>query len=167
MRTIILIRHAKSSWDNPGQPDFERTLNERGKRNAAEMAIRLRKRLPEIDLFVSSTATRAKKTAELFMKEYKSDSDKLMLVPELYQAEPDSFLSTISGLSDVYQSVAIFAHNPGITYFINRLTQVHIDHLPTCGIFAVCSTLETWIVFEEAEKEFLFFDYPKAAADQA
>ena len=72
------------------------------------------------------------------------------------------FFEVIKELHDQYEHVAIFAHNPGITDFANRLCKdVSIDEMPTCSIFAVESTIEKWSNFKEAEKKFLFFDSPK------
>jgi phosphohistidine phosphatase len=71
MKSILMIRHAKSSWDDPGQPDFDRPLNERGKQDAPSMAKRLLEKSVAIDAFISSPAKRARKTASLFAAEYK------------------------------------------------------------------------------------------------
>ncbi len=162
MKTLFLIRHAKSSWDNTVLNDFDRPLNERGKKNAPEMAKRLIKKKIEIDLFVSSPAERAKKTAELFSKEFSQEKDKILFVHELYHAAPNVFNTVISHLDNKYKTVAVFAHNPGITEFANLLTEARIDNMPTCSIFAVRADIENWDAFRESKKEFLFFDYPKS-----
>ena len=73
MKTLLLIRHAKSSWDDPGLSDYERPLNDRGKKDAPMMAERLYERGIKIDAFISSPARRARKTAEQFVKQYKKD----------------------------------------------------------------------------------------------
>ena len=81
MKTLFLIRHAKSSWDDIGLPDFERPLNERGKYDAPQMAKRIKDKKIEIDAFVSSPAKRARKTAEIFMDVYDENKKKLVLSP--------------------------------------------------------------------------------------
>ena len=161
MKTIILIRHAKSSWAIMGQPDEERTLNERGKKDAPEMAKRLKEKNGSIDLFISSPANRAKKTAGIFAKAYKRDKDEIIFRDELYGASENVFNDVIATADNKFKSIAIFSHNPGITDFACQLTDTRIDNIPTCGIFAIKADCEKWKNFKEAEKEFWFFDYPK------
>ena len=160
MKTLLLIRHAKSSWDAPGLSDFDRPLNERGKKDAAEMAKRLKEKI-DIDLFVSSPAKRARKTAKLFAEEYGTKKDDISLVEDLYAATMPAFQKTVIELNNKYNTVALFSHNPGITEFANSLTNVRIDDMPTCSIFAVHADIDKWESFSNAEKKFLFFDYPK------
>ncbi|MFI5154651.1 MAG: SixA phosphatase family protein [Chitinophagales bacterium] len=161
-KTIFLVRHAKSSWENVGMPDFDRPLNERGRKDAPEMARRLIKRSYGIDFFLSSPAKRAKKTAELFMKEFGANEKKILFLPSLYHATPRDFEEAIASLDNRFDRVAIFSHNPGISEFATSLTDVHIDDMPTCGIFGLSVASDAWKKFNHAEKNFLFFDYPKA-----
>jgi phosphohistidine phosphatase len=163
MKTLLLVRHAKSSWDNTILGDFERPLNERGKHDAPLMAKRIKDNKIEIDAFVSSPAKRAKKTAELFMNEFDVKSKKLILVPSLYEAALEDFYETIEHLKDKYGTVALFAHNPGITDFINSLQSSSLYDMPTCGVYGVKIKIKKWEEFRKAKKEFLFFDYPKNA----
>jgi len=165
MKTLILVRHAKSSWDDAGLSDFERPLSERGKKDAPAMADRLYERGIKIDAFVSSPARRAKKTAEQFAKKYKKEKDDLVLKTELYMASDEAFNSVVEKLNDDIDCVAIFSHNPGITDFANSLTDAKTDNIPTCGIFALSIEAKKWIKFKEAKKKFLFFDYPKALVE--
>ncbi len=161
MKTLLLVRHAKSSWDAPGLSDFDRPLNDRGKKEAPQMAKRLKEKTPEIDLFVSSPAKRARKTAKYFAEEYGLKKDDIQLVDELYMATSSAFEKTITALKDKNKTVAFFSHNPGITEFANSLTNVRIDDMPTCSIIAIHINADQWSDFEKAEKKFLFFDYPK------
>lgn len=162
MKHILIIRHAKSSWDDPGQPDFERPLNDRGKRDAPQMAQRLIARSIDIDAFLSSPAKRARKTATLFAEEYKIDKDTIYLVPELYHASPEQLFEAISQAPEQANTIAVFSHNPGITEFVNLLTEVRIDDMPTCAIFGAQVDTAQWATFREASKTFWFFDYPKS-----
>jgi len=161
MKTLILVRHAKSSWDHAGLSDAERPLNERGKKDAPEMAQRLKERGVEIDAFVSSPAKRAKRTARYFAEAYGREKDDLQLVEDLYLATAEAFRGTVSSLDDKHASAALFSHNPGITEFASSLSNVHVDDMPTCAVFAVQSEAETWSEFLRSEIKFLFFDYPK------
>lgn len=162
MKSVLLVRHAKSSWDTPGVPDFERPLNDRGKHDAPYMAKRLLAKEISIDSFISSPAKRAKKTAALFAAEYGIGKEQVILIPELYQSSPAIFFSAISNAPPTANHIAIFAHNPNITEFANLISSTTIDDMPTCSIFAVKADIKQWPEFENAEKEFWFFDYPKA-----
>ncbi len=162
MKTLLLVRHAKSSWADSSISDFERPLNNRGKHDAPEMAKRLKAKKLGIDLFVSSPAMRAKKTAELFMRELDAKSKDLFLAKDLYEAPADNFYATIESLPDNKDAVAMFAHNPGITNFINAIGLTSLIEMPTCGIYAITVDTQHWADFENSEKKFLFFDYPKA-----
>ena len=161
MKSLLIVRHAKSSWDLSTPNDFDRPLNDRGKKDAPAAAKRLIKKGIQIDAFISSPAKRAKKTAKYFMAEYGLDKDKIILIPELYEAHYTVFYDVIRDLNDKYQSAAIFSHNPGITEFVNTLSEMKIDNMPTCAVFAVHADIESWQQFKEAEKKFWFFDYPK------
>lgn len=161
MKTLYLIRHAKSSWGDPGLPDFERPLNERGRSDAPEMAKRLLAKKIKIDAFVSSPAKRAKKTCKLFCKEFKGNEDDIIFKDELYNASAETFFRVIDSLDNDHRRVAIFSHNPGITDFVNRLCKdVTIDEMPTCAVFSVEADIKNWQDFSNAEKKFLFFDHP-------
>ena len=162
MKKLIVVRHAKSSWALIGQKDFDRPLNERGKKDAPEMAKRLLDAEVKIDAFVSSTAKRALKTCKAFVEAYRRDKEEIILVDELYHAPSSVFYETIENFNDANMAVAVFAHNPGITDFVNSLCRdVHIDNMPTCAVFAVQADVTGWKEFGAAEKKFLFFKYPK------
>ena len=161
MKTLILVRHAKSNWDNMGMDDIDRPLNERGKEDAPVMAKRLKDKKIDIDIFISSPAKRAHKTCKYFAKEYDLDKKDIVLVDKLYGTSVIAFLEVISKLNDKHKSAIIFSHNPGITEFANTLTTVHVDNMPTCSMFAVQANISHWSEFSKSEKDFLFFDYPK------
>jgi phosphohistidine phosphatase len=163
MKNLLVIRHAKSSWDNFTQPDFDRPLNDRGNRDAPVMAKRLLKREVAIDAFVSSPANRALTTATYFAEAYDKKLKHIVQVDILYHAEVNVFYKVIDELDDHFKTVAIFSHNPGITEFVNSLTNTRIDNMPTCGIFAVKASIKNWKHFAAEKKDFWFFDYPKLA----
>lgn len=165
MKKLILVRHAKSDWGNPGLDDIDRPLNERGKKDAPAMAKRLLDKEVKIDLIVSSPAKRAAKTARFFAEAYDIKKQDILYLPELYLASPAVFMGVINGLKTKADAVAVFSHNDGITAFANQLTNTRIDNIPTCGVFAVKADCKDWSGFEEAEKTFWFFDYPKAGLD--
>lgn len=161
MKTIYVVRHAKSSWGDLTLPDYDRPLNERGQKNAPEMARRLLDKHIQLDAFVTSTAKRALQTASHFIKIYGRPLEELLLREELYHAPASVYSQVLSSLPDEFQSVAIFGHNPGITAFVNTLTTTRIDDMPTCGVFAVTADTDQWASFPLSRKSFLFFDAPK------
>ncbi|MBC7850954.1 MAG: histidine phosphatase family protein [Chitinophagaceae bacterium] len=162
MKSVIAVRHSKSSWGDSNLDDFERPLNERGKREAPEMARRLASRGIQPDYFLSSSAKRARKTAIAFAEELNFPKERIELKRELYLASAQEMFAAIAKCPESTDTVIFFSHNPGITEFVNRLTSVRTDNMPTSAIFAVSSACNDWPSFELAAKEFLFFDYPKA-----
>ncbi len=163
MKELLVIRHAKSSWANLGQDDFDRPLNERGIKDAPEMARRLTARSILIDTFISSTAKRALSTATYFAEAFQKTVNDIIQKQELYHAPPERYYQVIKKTNPLINTIAIFAHNPGITDFVNSLGTTQIDNMPTCGVFAVKLHITEWSEFITCKKEFWFFDYPKLA----
>ena len=161
MKHLLLVRHAKSSWGDLSIKDFDRPLNDRGKNDAPMMAKRLLKRGITIDAFISSPAKRARRTAELFVKEYKASKDQIIFFDALYLAGSSAFSEVIAKTDDRFGTIAVFSHNEGITEFANSLTDTKTDNIPTCGVFAVSIKAKNWSDFPGAKKEFWFFDFPK------
>ena len=161
MKTLILVRHAKSDWKAAYEDDFDRPLNDRGKRDAVNMAERLHQKGVQIDLILTSPARRARKTARAFAQRYGLDTVKTIEVPELYLADAREISVVVAGLSDETDTVAVFGHNPGFTVFANAQEVVRIDEMPTCSILALSINAEHWSAFDRSEKKFLFFDRPK------
>ena len=161
MKQILIIRHAKSSWAEIGQRDVDRPLNERGKRDAPEMARRIFKKSIVINAFISSPAKRALSTTQLMMDELKMKDDQLLIIPELYHAPPSVILSAINSASNEWNTIAIVCHNPGITIFANMIQSLSIDNVPTCGMLALKADVNAWQDVSENNMRFEFFDYPK------
>jgi|SRR4051812_46471161 phosphohistidine phosphatase len=161
MKQVLLIRHAKSSWGDPSQKDIDRPLNDRGHKDAPKMAERLIDKKVKIEGFYSSPAKRAISTCKYFIKAYNKKEKNIIEVSQLYEPQIVNFYNTIKEADNDFDTIAIFSHNPGITAFTNELTNVHVDDMPTCGIFAVKADIKKWNEFEEAEKLFWLFDYPK------
>jgi len=162
MRSVLLVRHAKSSWDDSMMADFDRPLDERGKRDAPLMAKRLLGKNIAIDYFLSSPARRARKTAMYFLKAYGFDDTRLAFHQFLYLPAHHAFIEAIASAPDEFHHIALFSHNPGITDFANSLTDaVRIDNIPTCGVFGITLQIKHWKDFSSGKPEFWFFDAPK------
>lgn len=160
MKTLLLIRHAKSSLELD-TTDFDRPLNKRGKADAPMMAKRLHNKMTELSIILSSPAVRAFTTAKYFAEEYGIRNKDIIVVPLLYLAKPEVYKTVIEVLDDALTHVAIFGHNPGITDFANSLTNVQVDDMPTCAIYTVQSMASKWKYFLQETSSFQFFDYPK------
>lgn len=160
MKTLLLVRHAKSSHNFGFSSDFDRPLNDRGFREASEMGKKLFKKKIQIDQFISSPAIRAKTTAELFAAEYDRKMKEIIFIPSLYHAGSPNFLSVVNSLDDNIYHAALFSHNPGITEFASSLTNTQIIHMPTCSVFAVSAEIDRWTDFGTADKQFVFFYKP-------
>lgn len=160
MKTLYLVRHAKSSWKNPDLSDKERPLNKRGIRDAPFMGVKLKemKLLPE--LIISSDAVRAKKTAYAIAKEIDYDKDNIVLTDEIYEASTMELLTIIKELNQEFKSIMMFGHNPALTGLHNYLTKHYIDNIPTCGITAIRFENQ-WADINERSGNFLFFIFPK------
>src|SRR6056297_1598790 len=108
MKTLLIIRHAKSSWDNPDLPDVERPLNKRGFRDAPFMAKLIAEKVPKPDLFLSSPATRASTTAKYFAEAYNLEENRIEIKELIYDRGPKQILYMLSELDDEINSVALF-----------------------------------------------------------
>jgi len=133
MKTVFLVRHAKSSRDDISVPDKDRPLADRGRRDAPEMGKRLAQRGVKPDLIVSSPALRARSTAELIAEKLGYRRRDVVIEERLYGGEADDLLDVIHGLDDEVNSVMLFGHNPELTEFAHRISS-QITHLPTCAV---------------------------------
>jgi phosphohistidine phosphatase len=161
-RVLVMVRHAKSSWANPLQSDFERPLNHRGEEDAPAMGNRLKDMDVVPDLMVSSTAKRAKQTVKKLAVSLGYSADNIKWEEKLYHCIPSVFEEVIFETADDINTLLIVAHNPGITEFINQLSpDFSLDHMPTCGVVAVRFDARDWSEFSAAKKQVLLFEYPK------
>jgi phosphohistidine phosphatase len=161
MKTLILIRHAKSSWKNPGLPDRDRPLNKRGKRDAPVMAEHLAERGIEVDRVISSPTTRALATAEVITEEIGFPWNEIIVDERLYHADALELLEVIRNLDDHLDCVMCFGHNPGLTDLVHHLSPHYIDNVPTCGVVELKFDVDTWALVGEIEPLEVDFDYPK------
>jgi len=160
-RTLVLIRHAKSSWANPLQSDFERPLNDRGKHDAPEMGKRLKKLGITPDLIISSTAKRTRQTAKKIAEELGYNTDDIKWEEKLYHCVPSVFEEVIFEVSDRIRTIFIVAHNPGITEFVNQLSpEFSIDNMPTCGIVGAQVDTDEWNTFSISKRNIFLYEYP-------
>lgn len=161
MKKILFVRHAKSSWSDMSMQDHDRPLNSRGKRDAPKMAKRCYDMQLPIDLLVSSTAVRAHTTAKMFQQAYNLKND-IQLESILYHGDVSDYEEVITRLNDEINAIAIFGHNPGLTYLANELdSNRYIDNVPTSGVVMAEFNSDFWEDFTVAKSIFKDFYYPK------
>lgn len=168
MKTLYLIRHAKSSWDDLDLTDLERPLNERGKRDAPRMGKRLKEKNIFPDLMLTSPAKRAYETCKVIAKILGHSEEKIKTDQRLYHASEDQLLKVIQEIQDLNDNeevVFIFGHNPGLTDFANSLLNQTIDNIPTCGVIAANVRVKLWKETKFGSGEMKFFDFPKRKPD--
>jgi len=161
MKTLYLLRHAKSSWNFDELSDQERPLNDRGRDDAPRMGQALAKRDIKPDLIVSSPAVRAMSTAALVARELDYPHDKIAVEPGIYQAEVDDILGIIHNLPESADSVILVGHNPTFTDTVNTLSPSSINEMPTAAVVCLRFDCNSWEQVSRANAEFYFYDYPR------
>ncbi len=161
MKRLVLIRHAKSSWDNPRLDDFDRPLNKRGTRDAPMMGERLAKAGVKPDVIVSSPANRAITTARVIADAVGYDSAAIRQAEQIYEASIHDLLDVIHQLPDGADLAFMFGHNPGFTRLSYHLSGEDVDNIPTCGVFTIDFPVESWTAVKEDKGVFVSFDFPK------
>jgi phosphohistidine phosphatase len=167
MKTLYVIRHAKSSWDDLNLSDFERPLNDRGKRDAPRMAVRLKLKGIIPDVVIASPAKRAFATAKRISKVIGFPKDKIKTDRELYHAGEETILSVIRTIKEKHNIAFVVGHNPGLTDFVNTLRNddLDIENIPTCGIVAFEIDIASWEQLQWGSARVTWFDYPKSKDD--
>jgi phosphohistidine phosphatase len=164
MKTLFLIRHAKSSWATIGLRDFDRTLELRGHNDAPRMAKHLKKLGAKPDLIVTSPAVRARMTAEYFAKEFNISPEDIDNQQDIYEADVSTIAHIIRELPDSVDTVLMFGHNPTFTYIADGFSKIdRFENVSTCGIVQIQSDTEggTWENFNPKTAEVKGFWYPK------
>ena len=169
MKPLYLIRHAKSSWDDPELSDFDRPLNKRGQKDAPRMGKRLKEKRVTPDRMITSPAVRALATCKEIARVLGFAEEKIITDRRLYHADEDQILKVIKELKDSPRDseeiVMLFGHNPGLTEFANSLLNETIDNIPTTGVVAATLNIDHWkdALFGCGTMD--FFDFPKKDND--
>jgi phosphohistidine phosphatase len=150
MKTLFLMRHAKSSWKESNISDHDRPLNRRGKHDAPLMGKLLRDQKMNLDLIISSTALRAETTANLIAKAVRYKG-KIILDKSIYNAEPIDLLSILSNSSDEYNSILLVGHNPTMEETVQMITNSPEITMATCAIAHLTLSIDTWTDLKEKQ----------------
>ncbi|MGF1689128.1 histidine phosphatase family protein [Photobacterium japonica] len=159
MKLLFLVRHAKSSWDDPTLDDHDRPLNTRGYSNLPTMIHRLDAWQTGPQLIATSTALRASETAYHFANGL-TCQPKLAAHSALYSESADELLTFIQGSSDTVDRLMIVCHNPAITDLANRFGMT-VENIPTCGIAVFRFAADCWQAVSGDQAILYFYDYPK------
>lgn len=161
MKTLYLIRHAKSDWSIGHLSDIDRPLNERGYGDAHKMSLVLKEKKIVPDLIISSPAVRAISTALIFCRALDYDPKSILINKQLYDTSVKEYIQAISKIDNKHQTVFLFGHNPTITNTANSLTNALAEEMPTCAIVGVLSDVKEWDVFSKNTNTLSLFDVPK------
>jgi phosphohistidine phosphatase len=162
VKTLYLLRHAKSSWDDASLPDLERPLQPRGERDAAKMSARWSKLNVKPDLIMSSPAARAHATARIVAHGLAYKTRKIMIAKRLHGATQDTLIKVIEALHDKLDRVMLVGHNPGFEALAHHFDS-KIDHMPTCALAEFRFEAESWVGIGQARPVRTSFDSPKQA----
>jgi phosphohistidine phosphatase len=159
MKKLLIIRHAKSSWDDPSLEDYERPLNKRGKKNAPFMGELLYKKGLLPDKILSSGAKRAKTTAKIFQEKTKF-SKEIEFDDDIYFKDEDDLIYLLQQTDDRVDTLYLVGHNPTL----NFLAYYFVDfdkNIPTCGIVQIDFDVKSWSKISNKNAHFVAFEYPK------
>ena len=165
MKTLSILRHAKSSWNDSALSDRERPLNARGERDAPTMGQRLNASVVRPSLIVSSPAVRAWQTAKTVAHEISYPKEFLQRDDRLYLASVRQILEVLAEQDPGFNSVMLVGHNPGLTDFANRLVPGITANLPTAGLVAVEIDSDDWNILGNPACDLVLYDYPKRTPD--
>jgi phosphohistidine phosphatase len=161
MKFLLIVRHAKSSWIDPGLDDLDRPLNKRGKKDAPRMGARLAERGFKPDCVISSPAKRAGKTAKAIALAAGYPVHAIRLDKAMYLASVPGLTDLIRKIGQGFSRVILVGHNPGLTDLVNILSDFRIGNLPTCGMACFSFDVTTWADIEPGEGKLEFFMVPE------
>jgi len=161
MKTIAIVRHAKSSWSDFSLKDVKRPLNNRGKRDAPLMAKHLFDTGFNPGIFIASHSKRTQLTAKHFLKAYNKTGADLILDQQLYLGAEHDFIDTMFSFDENHETAIMFGHNPGLTDIANLCSSSFIENVPTSGILLIEMDIYKWIDADWNKAKLKAFYYPK------
>ena len=161
MKTLTIVRHAKSDWGNDNLEDIHRPLGESGYADAKALSKQLLKKMDVPDYWITSPAIRAYSTAIIFANAFKYDAEKIVIKKKVYEASNKSLKLIVNQIPDNVSNVILFGHNPGLTNFFNEVSDSYADNIPTCGVLHLKANVNKWKVIFTKKMENDFTAYPK------
>jgi phosphohistidine phosphatase len=166
MKTIYIVRHAKSSWENPGLSDDQRPLLEKGKKRTKKVIDFLHEKNVKVDYIMSSHAVRAMETARIYAHALNYPVDQIKVESQIYYSNGERIFNQFYDLDNKYQSVMIVGHNPAFTDFANNFLRPMIDNLPTSGVVSVSFKTDKWEEIPTARFNVNFMIFPKLMSNR-
>ncbi len=160
MKTLYLIRHAKSDWSDGSLSDFERGLKKRGHKDLDTISSYMSIQQLKPDLIISSLALRAQTTADQLAKKIEYEG-RIHYMEELYNSRPEILLNVLTLQDDNDETIFLIGHNPELTEFSNYLIKDNFSKLPTLGVLALNLNIDSWSDITENCGEIDFFIQPK------
>jgi len=161
MKTLYLVRHAKSGWES-NCSDFERSLNEKGMKDAPVIAVRMRaKGAPLPDILISSPARRALNTAEAFAETFGIEREKIHMEMGIYHGGADELLELVQSVPDSAESLMLFGHNPAISEFADRLARNAPHHFSPCSVVRIDMDIAGWSEAGREKGETQWHEHPE------
>jgi phosphohistidine phosphatase len=161
MKTIYIVRHAKSSWNMIDIPDEQRPLLEKGRKRTWKVIDYLHENHIKVDHIISSHAVRALETAKMLADGLKFPVENIKLDPHIYHADDESILTQLNDLPVHFNSVMIVGHNPSLTDFVNIFLKSPIENLPTSGVVSLTFETDNWKKLATAGRKTNFILFPK------
>lgn len=162
-KLLYLVRHAKSSWDDPSLADKDRPLSPRGLSSAPDMGRRLAAQGHKPDLVISSPARRALTTAKKIAQEMGYSDSKIVTDDHLYFSGTRSMVDLLEQVDDKHASVMIVGHNPAMSSLLNILCESSVENMPTCAVAVVSFDMTSWSELTMTDGELQSYDYPKGS----
>jgi len=160
-KTLILVRHAKSSWKDTKLNDIQRPLNKRGNKDAPKMGKFMAEHNIQPEVIFSSPGLRALTTARLISVKIGIKPSDIIVDDNIYTFNSEELLNAINALNNKYKKVMIVGHNPAITDLVNYLSGSKIDNVPTCGVAVLRFSINSWKKVSKNKAKLDSFDYPK------
>ena len=157
MKTVYIVRHAKSSWEYEGIHDSDRPLKKRGIKDAYLVANHIKKQIIKPEVFISSSAIRALSTGIIFCNQLEYPLSNLKINKSLYSFSDGYLVKTIRAIDDMCNSAMIFSHDHGISDFVNNFGNELIDHVPTCGVVCIQFDTKHWKSIKKGKTKFTCF----------
>jgi phosphohistidine phosphatase len=162
MKTLYIVRHAKSDWEIEGIADYERPLSGKGIKDAHHKTALLTEKEKGVDLIISSHAFRALNTAVIFAKLLDLPFNKISISEAIYGSDEMELLKLIQKIDDKYSSVMLFGHNPEFTELSRLIALSEFEKIPTSGIVCIECDVQSWKNIAPGKGNVRFYDFSKA-----
>lgn len=160
VKTLHLIRHGKSSWEQPGVADIDRSLLPKGIANSALVAEKLVTRFGKPDIIISSPANRTIHTALIMARTMQFDTGQINIIPSVYESSVSNIIEIVESMPSHFNSIAIVGHNPTFTDLANLFLCERIENIPTSGIVTLQFNIKDWNIIDKAPTAH-YLEFPK------